>query len=137
MRFSRLALLTGVLAVLASGCGSPGPSAPAASDLSGTWSGTVSDAITGQGTARLTIAHAGSSLTGTWATTYSNAAYNNSGSLTGTATGTNVTATLIPTSPTACPFTATTTRNGASMSGSYTTFNCAMAVTGSINISKQ
>ncbi len=137
MRFTRFAAFSAALAVLASACGSSGPSAPAASDLSGTWSGTVSDAVTGQGTARLTITQSGSSLAGTWTTTYANAANNNSGSLTGTATGANVTATLIPSSPTACPFTATATRSGNAITGTYTTFNCAVAVTGSISVSKQ
>ena len=93
--------------------------------------------MTGQGTVRLTITQSGSSLAGTWTTTYTNVANNNSGSLTGTATSANVTATLIPTSPTACPFRATTSRNGSAMSGTYTTFNCAVAVSGSINVSKQ
>ena len=97
----------------------------------------MSDPVTGQGTVRLTITQSGSSLAGTWATTYANTANNNSGSLTGTVTGANVTATLIPTLPTACPFNAATTRNGNAMSGTYTTFNCAMVVSGTINVSKQ
>lgn len=137
MRFPRLTVLSAVLAILASACESSSPSAPVVPNVAGTWTGTVNDAVTGQGTVRLTITQSGSSLAGTWATTYAIVSKNNSGSLTGTATSTNVTATLIPTSPTACPFTAVASRNGNAMSGTYATFNCAMAVSGSINVSKQ
>ena len=137
MRFMRFSALAAALAVLATACGSSDPAAPSAPNVAGTWTGTVTDAVMGQGTVRLAISQTGSSLAGTWATTYANVTNNNGGSLTGTVSADNVTATLIPTTPTACPFNATATLNGRAMSGTYTAFNCAMAVSGSISVSRQ
>jgi len=137
MRFIGRTALCTVVAVIASACGSSSPTTPAAPNTSGTWTGTVTDAVMGQGTVRLTITQSGSSLAGTWATTYANVTANNSGTLTGAVNNATVTATLIPTIPTSCPFNATATQNGNAMSGTYTAFNCAMAVSGSISVSKQ
>ena len=137
MRYNSLVALCAIVPVLASACGSSSSTAPAAPNTSGIWTGTVNDAVMGQGTVRLTIAQTGSSIAGTWATTYANATTNNSGSLTGSVNNSTVTATLIPSVPTTCPFNATATLNGSAMSGTYTAFNCAMAVSGSISVSKQ
>lgn len=137
MRHKGFATLCAVSAILASACGSSGSTAPSTPNTSGTWTGTVNDALMGQGTVRLTITQTGSSLAGTWATTYANVINNNGGSLTGSVNSANVTATLIPGVPTSCPFNATATLNGNTMSGTYTAFNCAMAVSGSISVSRQ
>ena len=137
MRYNSLVALCAIVPVLASACGSSSSTAPAAPNTSGTWTGTVNDALMGQGTVRLTITQSDSTIAGTWATTYANVTTNNSGSLTGSVNNANVTATLIPTIPTTCPFHATATLSGNAMSGTYTAFNCAVAVSGSISVSKQ
>lgn len=140
MRYKSLATLctaVAVVSVLASACGHSSSTAPSTPNTSGTWTGTVNDGLMGQGTVRLTIAQTGPSIAGTWATTYANVTNNNGGSLTGTVNNATVTATLIPTLPTSCPFNATATLNGSAMSGTYAAFNCAVAVSGSISVSKQ
>ena len=137
MRYKHLAALGAALALLASACKSSSPTAPPTPNTTGTWTGTVNDAIMGPGTVRLTITQSGSSIAGTWATTYATVTNNNGGSLTGTVNTSSVTATLIPAIATACPFHATVTLNGNSMSGTYAPFNCPVAVTGSITVSKQ
>jgi hypothetical protein len=137
MRDKGLAALCTVVVVLVAACGSSSTAAPSAPNTTGTWTGTVSDAVMGQGAVRLTITQTGSSVAGTWATTYPNVTNNNGGSLTGSVNNTSVTATLIPSIPTTCPLNATATLNGNAMSGTYTAFNCALAVRGTINVSKQ
>lgn len=129
-------MLVGLLAFAASSCNSS--TSPSSNDISGSWSGPVSDTTVGAGTLRATLAQSGSSITGTWSSTYANAANNNAGQITGSRNGSSVSLTASPSNPTTCPFTATLNLSSAtSMSGTYATFNCTLAISGTINVAKQ
>ena len=91
MRYKDLAALGAVLALFASACKSSSPTAPPMPNTSGTWTGTVNDALMGQGTVRLTITQSDSTIAGTWATTYATVTNNNGGSLTGSVNTSSVT----------------------------------------------
>lgn len=123
-----------VLALMVAGCDNPSkPSGP----LTGTWSGTLTDSVVGAGTVRLTIAQSGQSLTGSWGSTFSDPTFNNSGTLTGTFSGSAATITLSPSSPTTCPFFVTATVSGSAMTGTYAAINCTVAVSGSVSVTKE
>lgn len=64
-----------VVAILSvAGCDSA-PTAPSAATLEGTWSGTISDPVAGNGTARVTLStEAQFQVRGTWSATFSNGA---------------------------------------------------------------
>jgi hypothetical protein len=81
----------------------PSPTGP----RTGTWSGSITDSLNGTGTIRvvlqdLSVDNVRSLLTGTWTTTFADAAKNASGSLSGTATGSSGTLSLVPTRPPEC-----------------------------------
>ena len=123
------------------GCGADGssPSAPTALSLEGTWTGRTEDSFAGQGSARVTLAHSGSTVSGIWATMFSDPTFNNGGRLSGTFSGSSLTLVLDPSDPDSCPFnvTATVSPNGNQITGSYASFECSVAVTGSLNLMKQ
>jgi hypothetical protein len=117
-----------------SGLRSPfGPSTPS---VSGTWSGTItSNQVAGSGPARVTISQTDNNLSGSWSVTGPNGP--DSGSLTGSVDGSAVSMTLSPSVPTSCPYTATATVSGNSMTGTYAAFNCTLPVAGGITLTKQ
>lgn len=125
-----------LLGGLATAC-SDSPTSPGATSIVGNWAGTLSDNFAGTGTVAFTFAQSGSTLTGTWSTTYTNAGFNNGGSISGTISGSSVTAVLSPSVPTTCPFNVVGTRSGSSLSGTYAAFNCQVAVSGTFNATKK
>jgi hypothetical protein len=105
--------------------------------LRGTYTGTVQDSRAGTGTIQITLAQSDSSVTGTVQTTFANSQFNNSGTFTGTVSGSSVTITFSPSNPTSCPYNATLTVNGNQLTGTYATFNCTVAASGSITLTRQ
>ena len=122
-----------VMAFSVSACGSP-----TEPSLSGTWRGTAQDNIGGSGTFEVTLAQTSSNISGTWLIAFpSNPALDNGGSLSGTISGSSLSATLSPSNPNGCPFNLTATVSGTVLSGTYASFNCVIAITGSFNATKQ
>lgn len=131
-----LCFLTLCLGALA-GCDS-GDNEETVAAVAGNYRGTVQDSVAGPGTVVVSIAQNGSSLTGTFQTTFQVAANNNSGSLTGTVSGSSVTLTVTPSRTTSCPFTVTATMVTATrLMGTYAAFNCTVAVSGTIDVTQQ
>jgi len=132
------------LAIAMSACSgsSAKPSTVPVTNVAGNWAGTVSSATAGSqvgvGTFHATFVQDEGSLSGSWNVSYSDPANNNSGELTGIITGASVTLTLSSGVATACPFSAPATLSGETvMSGTYSTFNCAVADGGQLTITKQ
>jgi hypothetical protein len=118
------------------GCG--GPTSPADTNISGTWTGTIASTL-GTDSVGMTIAESSGSLSGTWSSIYASAPNaNNGGQLTGTKTGANVAMTLNPSVPTNCPYTFNATVTSAtSLSGTFASFNCTVSLTGQLVLTKQ
>ena len=134
------------LMILAVGCGGDSPTTPTAPtpppppfSFSGTWTGPITSNVPGvpPGTGTVTITHTGSSLSGTWATVYPDPTINAAGSFSGTASGMSLEGTLSPSNPTECPYTINATVSGNLMTGTYASFNCSGALSGSISLTKQ
>ena len=70
---------------------------------------------------------------------FSDPTFNNGGRLSGTFSGSSLTLVLDPSDPDSCPLnvTATVSPNGNQITGSYASFECSVAVTGSLNLMKQ
>lgn len=132
---SGLVLILLLLAVCSGGCG--GSTSPSPVSVSGTWTGSVASNRVGAGVATVTLNQSGSSLTGTWAAAFPDPSNNDSGSLSGTVSGSGISATLTSSVPGACPYSFTATVNGNQMSGTYATFNCTVAAGGNINLTRQ
>jgi hypothetical protein len=119
MRDPRRVVLLVLTIALAVGCGyGTTPSAP----LTGTWNGTLTDSVAGAGTFASTITESGSSLSGMYTDTFPNLpSANNSGTVSGTVNGSNVTLTTTPSSSLICGVTETGTLNAANtqVSGTY------------------
>jgi hypothetical protein len=64
-------------------------------------------------------------------------AANDAGNLSGTVSGNGVSMVLSPSVPTYCPYSVNAQVSGNRMDGTYATFNCTVAVTGTINLVKQ
>jgi hypothetical protein len=60
----------------------------------------------------------------------------NGGSLSGTVTGSSLSVTLSPSDPLTCPFQVTATVNGNRITGTYAAFNCTVALSGSISLTR-
>jgi len=107
-------------------------------NLTGTWTGTIQDSVAGPGTILLTIAQSGTQLTGTWQTTFGDPANNNGGSLSGTVGGgTSIALVLTASRSQACSYTVAATRdedNDKHFTGTYASFNCALAQSGTIDV---
>ena len=139
MKTSLVGAVSLLLCTMLLGCGgSPSSPSAAAANLSGTWAGPLTSTLVGNGTVQVTLNQSGSSLSGTWLSTFPDPSNNNSGSLSGTVNGSNVSATLTPSDPTNCPLNVTATVNGNVMTGTYAAFNCTVAVVrGSLRPTKQ
>ena len=142
--FRKFAGLLGLAIVMSacSGGNSTTPATPSVTNVAGNWTGTVASATAGNQagvcTFHATFVQDESSLSGSWNVSYPDPANNNSGELTGIITGASVTLTLSSGIPTACPFSATASLNGATaMNGTYSTFNCTVADGGQFNITRQ
>ena len=127
------------LALIVSACSGDSPTSPTGSStasVQGTWSGTITNSeYGGRGPARVTVSQTGSSLSGTW---YAMGPYGaDSGSLTGSVSGSAVSITLSPSDPTNCPTKVTAIVSGTSMSGTYAAFNCAAPLSGGVTLTKQ
>ncbi len=107
-------------------------------NLTGTWTGTIQDSFAGPGTLLLSISQSGTQLTGTWQSTFSDTTNNNGGSLSGTVGGDNAIALVLTASRSqACSFTVAATRDGDNdnhFTGTYASFNCALAESGSLDV---
>lgn len=114
-------------AMLCSACGAASPVAPDPT-INGTWAGSVtSTQVVATGSVRATLSQLGlSQIQGTWSTTYADGRFNNSGFLSGTLIGANVTLDLSPsTPPTGCPIHVTAVLSGGQLlTGNYTVVNC-------------
>jgi hypothetical protein len=135
MRHLRIILACAALAGAAACGSSTAPSTPV--NIEGTWKGTVSDSQLGTGTVTAIINQSNAAVTGTWAAVYANPANNNSGSLSGSVDGSNVSILLKPSAVNSCGIQLTATSDGSSMNGNYSTVQCTETVTGQIKVTKQ
>ena len=125
--------------VVLAGCGGDDDKNDA--HVAGTFRGTIQDSIAGTGTIIVTLAQDGSDLRGTYQTTFADPRNNGAGSVDGEVDGNAVTLTASPSVtpfvPTACPFNVTAIVNGDQISGTYAAFNCTVAVSGTVNLTRQ
>ena len=106
--------------------------------LSGNYTGTIQDSLAGAGIIVATLSQSDSSLSGTLQITFADLQDNTSGTLSGTVNGSAVNLTFTPSDPLSCPFNAALTQVSATqIAGSYVAFNCSVAVSGTVNITKQ
>lgn len=118
-------------------------------DLAGTWSGTITSDVAGTGTLQLTITQmsliltppgkgAQEALGGRWSTSFTEPAFDDSGTVTGTAWSANTDLTLALTdSATACEIDLTGSRTAApSLNGTFMSSRCAKAQSGSFVVAK-
>jgi hypothetical protein len=121
--------------------GCDGDDEPHDANVTGTFRGTIQDSIAGTGTITVTLAQDDSDLIGTYQTTFADPRNNSAGSVEGEVQGNAVTLTATPSVtpfvPTACPFNVTAIVNGDQISGTYAAFNCTVAVSGSLTLTRQ
>ena len=134
------ALVIAAVALLAA-CAAKSSTAPPNFNVTGSWSGSISDALVGTGALSMSLAQTGDSVTGSWSTTYADTMYNLTGRAAGHVIGSTFTVLLRPFSPPTCqygPFQFTATQaGGASISGTYTTVQCTVADSGTISVAIQ
>lgn len=143
--------------VLTSACSrsptGPTPPVPGAGPNTGTWTGTLTDSVNGQGIVRMALQETpfGSTglLSGTWSVTYPEASRNASGEASGGITGSSVLLTLRRSVPLMCPNTGpvpvihgsyqaySLTLAGRTISGAYDFLTCGAPVTGVITVTRQ
>jgi hypothetical protein len=122
------------LALALPGCGDDD------SDLTGTWTGTVQDNLSGTGTILFTFTQTDSRLTGTWQITFADPRNNNGGTLSGTVGDPSIAMVLSPSQPQACSFTVAAERDDDDedhFTGTYAAFNCASPQSGSLDVNRQ
>jgi hypothetical protein len=107
----------------------PGPSA---ATLSGTYSGTVQDSRGGGGPVTLTLTHSTSYVTGTW-----HGPEPVWRALNGTVSGGAIAATLLPSVSTACPYSLAAHAAGNRITGTFSSFNCSVPVSGTVDLTRQ
>ena len=129
----RAAVLIG-LCLVAAQCDNS-PSSPSDVFLSGVWTGTL-QSISGPATAQATITQIGSSFTGTWSVDATSFAGTNSGRLSGTVNGPNVSIILTPSDPLNCLFIVAAMVTENTMTGTYDTLNCTVVPSGSISLTR-
>ena len=135
-RLARMCIPVMVLiGIMLAGCG--GDDSDDDANVAGTFRGTIQDSVAGTGTLTITLAQNGSDLTGTYQATFANPSNNGGGTVRGEVDGNAVTLTTSPSVPTACPFNATATVNGGQISGTYAAFNCTVAASGTVNLTRQ
>jgi hypothetical protein len=137
-----------VVIVLALGLGACGgglfggatePSEPAVT-VNGNYTGTAVDSLFGTGSLQLTLAQSDATLSGTYASQYPVAGVQGGGGVSGVVENSQaMTATLQPSDTTTCPYqlTGTIRDEGATISGTYASFNCTSTVTGTFIVTRQ
>lgn len=128
-------LVVSLVLLVAAGCG--GDSTSPSTNLAGNWTGAIADNIAGNGGLAMSLSQSGRGVTGTWATTFSNASYNNSGTLSGTVSAAQFTASLAPSDPASCPYNVVGTINGSTVSGTYAAYNCTVSASGTFTFTRQ
>src|SRR5215831_13362630 len=107
------------------------------SDLTGTWTGTITDSVAGIGTLSLTITQTASQLSGTWQSTFADSANNTGGNLSGTVADSSTALLLAAAQPQACSFTVAVKRDNADTShftGTYVAVGCTRAESGNLDV---
>lgn len=129
-----LAVILTLLTLVA--CSNPGGGGTTTFNYSGEWVGTVDDYAVGKGEAKVSMTQVGMDVFGNWVLT-KDGVIMNSGDATGVVNGDDVALELRPSDPTTCPYNVLVTRSGNTLSGTYTAFNCTVALGGSINLIKK
>ncbi len=128
-------LCASALAAILAGCTSSTPGG-ATYSYSGTWAGAINDSLGGPGTLSATMSQSGSNLVETWQAAFTGGG-NNGGTLAGIINNQEELIELFPSNPNSCPFAVVGQRSGTTISGTYAAFNCTIAVTGSVSVTKQ
>lgn len=126
--------------LLAAACGGGGGGSSCDSPLSvaGSWSGSVTDDQAGGGSLAIGFTQAGCSLGGSWQATFSDPTLSGSGSLTGSASRTGLSFTLLSPAPGTCGYQAEGSPSGANeIAGSYATVGTSCARNGTFDILRQ
>jgi hypothetical protein len=121
-------------------CGGSSSTSPTSVSLNGNYSGPIADTVYGSGTILMTLSQNGSGLTGTYSSQFPAAGVQGGGSMSGTVNnGQSLSASLQPSNPILCPYqlTGTIAGGGASISGTFASFNCTVTETGTFNVSRQ
>jgi hypothetical protein len=132
------------LALLTAACGSATVTNPSNTvspvNLAGTWTGSANSNVAGAGTVDATISQSAQTLSGSWSVRYPNAAYNNSGSLSGSIQNSTVSLALSSSIATPCPYSVNgmfaTASGRTTITGTFTTVNCATPQNGAFTISR-
>jgi hypothetical protein len=122
----------GVAAVANRNTGAPSSTTAAPPTLSGTYSGSVQDSRGAGGPVTLVLTHATPYVTGTW-----HGPEPVWRALNGTVTGNAIAGTLLPSASTACPFRLSATVSGDRMTGTFSSFECASPVSGTLDLTRQ
>lgn len=129
----RLALFALLAATVLTACGTSGGSV--SYNYGGSWAGTIQDSVAGTGSVTMSMTQSGTDLAGTWQAVF--AAGTNGGTAVGVVNGSQVVLELYPSDVSACPYNVVATRNGDTLSGNYSAFNCTATVTGTLSVTKQ
>ena len=97
----RIVMIAGMVALVACAKSATGP---LTANVTGSWSGPISDAQLGSGTLSLSLTQVSDSVTGTWATAYPNAASDLSGNVEGHVSGPTLSITMKSSNPSTCQF---------------------------------
>jgi hypothetical protein len=116
--------------------GSSGGNSTPSFSYSGTWTGTINDSLAGAGSITVTLVQAGSNIAGTWQALFPAVGGSNGGNVVGVIDNTQVIAQLNPSDPATCPFDVVAVRSGNTLSGTYAAFDCSIAVTGTLVVSR-
>ena len=126
-------------------CDNPaGPSFTVPS-LAGEWAGTISHSLAGDGALTLKVSQMGPGLFGNWASVYPDPAFNQSGSFSGTITGSPFILFLRPAVPIVCSpgvtltgtLAVSATVSGDRISGPFTILTCTGAIGGTIEVNRR
>lgn len=136
----RVLLIFAAMAVIA--CGAKSTTAPITANVTGSWSGPISDALLGSGTLSLSLTQFGDSVTGSWSTSFPNASDDLLGQVMGTISGSTIAVLLKPFGGSTCqygPFNLTATESvTGSLSGTFmTAYNCSVPDSGTYSAVKQ
>lgn len=132
------------LAACLTGCGAKPPAAPGVSAFTGSWVGRVSDALDGDGTARLVLAGQDGGITGDYSADFAGDVAVE-GAVSGSVFGTRATAAITPAAALDCgsgltltgTLSATLVVSSAGLSGQYTGFTCGGVRTGRLDLVRE
>jgi hypothetical protein len=137
----RALVIVGMVALAA--CSGKVSTAPGGVDVSGNWSGPMSDALLGNGTLSFSLVQAANdSLSGTWATTFPDSSRDLGGNVYGAVNGSTVSIVLKPAGAPTCqygPFRFTAAVSGStSMSGTFApAYACVVIDSGTFSVSRR